>query len=69
MSAFGRLYGVGIGPGDPDLLTVKATKVIAASPVVAYLRQGGTARQRARDRRLLAEAVACRVAALLPDDQ
>ena len=41
MSAFGRLYGVGIGPGDPDLLTVKATKVIAASPVVAYFAKAG----------------------------
>ena len=41
MSAFGRLYGVGIGPGDPDLLTVKATKVIAASPVVAYFAKTG----------------------------
>jgi precorrin-2/cobalt-factor-2 C20-methyltransferase len=41
MSALGRLYGVGIGPGDPDLLTVKATKVIAASPVVAYFAKAG----------------------------
>ena len=41
MSAFGRLYGVGIGPGDPDLLTVKATKIIAASPVVAYFAKAG----------------------------
>ena len=31
MTAFGRLYGVGIGPGDPELLTVKATRVIAAA--------------------------------------
>ncbi len=30
----GRLYGVGIGPGDPELLTVKAARVIAESPVV-----------------------------------
>ena len=41
MTAFGRLYGVGIGPGDPDLLTVKATKVIAASPVVAFFAKAG----------------------------
>ena len=41
MKAFGRLYGVGIGPGDPDLLTVKATKVIAASPVVAFFAKAG----------------------------
>ncbi len=41
MTAFGRLYGIGIGPGDPDLLTVKATKVIAASPVVAFFAKAG----------------------------
>ena len=38
MTAFGRLYGVGVGPGDPDLLTVKATKVIAASATVQAAR-------------------------------
>ena len=41
MSAAGRLYGVGLGPGDPDLLTVKATKIIAAAPVVAYFAKAG----------------------------
>ncbi|GGF06084.1 precorrin-3B C(17)-methyltransferase [Aliidongia dinghuensis] len=33
----GRLYGVGVGPGDPDLITVKALKVIQSADVVAYL--------------------------------
>lgn len=32
----GTLYGLGVGPGDPDLLTVKAARVLAACPVVAY---------------------------------
>jgi precorrin-2 C20-methyltransferase/precorrin-3B C17-methyltransferase len=32
----GRLTGVGVGPGDPDLLTVRATQVIAAADVIAY---------------------------------
>jgi precorrin-2 C20-methyltransferase / precorrin-3B C17-methyltransferase len=32
----GTLYGVGVGPGDPELLTVKATRLIAAADVVAY---------------------------------
>ena len=41
MTAPGRLYGVGIGPGDPELLTVKATKVIAAAPVVAFFAKAG----------------------------
>ncbi|HEY6650537.1 MAG TPA: precorrin-2 C(20)-methyltransferase [Mycobacterium sp.] len=32
----GTLWGVGLGPGDPELVTVKAAKVIAESDVVAY---------------------------------
>ncbi|HEX3872910.1 MAG TPA: precorrin-2 C(20)-methyltransferase, partial [Solirubrobacteraceae bacterium] len=32
----GRLYGVGVGPGDPELVTVKASRVIRAADVVAY---------------------------------
>src|ERR1700749_2577823 len=35
MSA-GRLYGVGVGPGDPELVTLKAARLIAAADVVAY---------------------------------
>ncbi len=37
MSALpGRLYGVGVGPGDPELVTVKAARLIAAADVVAF---------------------------------
>ena len=32
----GRLYGVGLGPGDPELVTLKAARLIAAADVVAY---------------------------------
>jgi precorrin-2 C20-methyltransferase/precorrin-3B C17-methyltransferase len=32
----GRLYGVGVGPGDPELTTIKAARIIAAADVVAY---------------------------------
>jgi precorrin-2 C20-methyltransferase / precorrin-3B C17-methyltransferase len=32
----GRLYGVGVGPGDPELLTVRATKLIMNAEVIAY---------------------------------
>jgi precorrin-2 C20-methyltransferase/precorrin-3B C17-methyltransferase len=32
----GRLFGVGVGPGDPELITVKAARTIAAAHVVAY---------------------------------
>ncbi|SFS53405.1 precorrin-2 C(20)-methyltransferase [Marininema halotolerans] len=34
--AIGRLYGVGIGPGDPELITVKAFRVMKESSVIAY---------------------------------
>lgn len=32
----GRLYGLGVGPGDPELITVKALRLLKAAPVVAY---------------------------------
>ncbi len=32
----GTLYGLGIGPGDPELLTLKAVRLINACPVIAY---------------------------------
>jgi precorrin-2 C20-methyltransferase/precorrin-3B C17-methyltransferase len=37
----GRLYGVGVGPGDPELVTVKAARLIREADVVAY--HSGTA--------------------------
>ena len=30
------LYGLGIGPGDPELITVKALRLLQAAPVLAY---------------------------------
>ncbi|MCE3033322.1 precorrin-2 C(20)-methyltransferase [Streptomyces sp. CMSTAAHL-2] len=32
----GKLYGVGLGPGDPSLMTVRAVEVIAEADVLAY---------------------------------
>jgi precorrin-2 C20-methyltransferase/precorrin-3B C17-methyltransferase len=32
----GRLYGVGVGPGDPELITLKAARLIERADVVAY---------------------------------
>ncbi|MFD7734917.1 precorrin-2 C(20)-methyltransferase [Kitasatospora phosalacinea] len=32
----GRLYGVGVGPGDPSLLTVRAAELIGKADVIAY---------------------------------
>jgi precorrin-2 C20-methyltransferase / precorrin-3B C17-methyltransferase len=44
----GRLFGVGVGPGDPELVTVKARRIIEAADVIAYpiaRRRRGVARQ------------------------
>ncbi|MGW4756196.1 precorrin-2 C(20)-methyltransferase [Streptomyces chartreusis] len=35
-STTGRLYGVGLGPGDPSLMTVRAVELIAEADVIAY---------------------------------
>lgn len=32
----GMLYGVGLGPGDPELMTLKAYRLIAGAEVIAY---------------------------------
>jgi precorrin-2 C20-methyltransferase/precorrin-3B C17-methyltransferase len=32
----GRLYGVGVGPGDPELVTVRAARLIGAADVIAF---------------------------------
>ena len=32
----GQLYGIGVGPGDPELLTLKALRLLRAAPVIAY---------------------------------
>jgi precorrin-2/cobalt-factor-2 C20-methyltransferase len=37
----GTLYGVGVGPGDPELMTVKAWRLIGTAKVVAYLAANG----------------------------
>ena len=34
----GTLYGLGVGPGDPELMTIKAWKLISRLPVIAYPR-------------------------------
>lgn len=35
----GTLYGLGVGPGDPELITVKAFRTLKESPVIAYPRK------------------------------
>ncbi|QQR35746.1 precorrin-2 C(20)-methyltransferase [Devosia oryziradicis] len=39
----GKLIGVGTGPGDPDLLTLKAVRAIEGADVVAYFAKQGNA--------------------------
>ncbi|RIX99077.1 precorrin-2 C(20)-methyltransferase [Aureimonas flava] len=44
----GRLIGIGLGPGDPELLTLKAVRLMRAAPVIAYpLAEGGESLARA----------------------
>ncbi|XVQ81879.1 precorrin-2 C(20)-methyltransferase [Microbispora siamensis] len=48
----GTLYGVGLGPGDPELMTVKAARLIGAADVIAY--------HAARHGRSIARSIAAR---------
>lgn len=41
MSTPGTLYGVGVGPGDPDLMTLKAARIIGAAPRIAFFAKRG----------------------------
>jgi precorrin-2/cobalt-factor-2 C20-methyltransferase len=45
----GRLFTLGMGPGDPELLTLKAVRILSAAPVVAYFAKAG---QRGHARRI-----------------
>jgi precorrin-2/cobalt-factor-2 C20-methyltransferase len=37
----GKLIGVGVGPGDPELLTLKAMRALGAADVVAHFAKAG----------------------------
>jgi precorrin-2/cobalt-factor-2 C20-methyltransferase len=37
MKRFGTLHGVGVGPGDPQLITFKGAEIIHQSKVIAYV--------------------------------
>ncbi len=43
----GTVYGVGLGPGDPELMSVRADRLVRGAAHVAYFRKaGGTGRAR-----------------------
>jgi precorrin-2/cobalt-factor-2 C20-methyltransferase len=42
MSA-GKLFGVGVGPGDPELLTLKAIRTLGEADVIAHFAKAGHA--------------------------
>jgi precorrin-2/cobalt-factor-2 C20-methyltransferase len=39
----GKLFGVGVGPGDPELLTLKAMRALGKADVVAHFAKAGNA--------------------------
>src|SRR3984957_21289281 len=41
MSGLPTIYGVGLGPGDPELMSVKAARLIAKASVIAHFRKPG----------------------------
>jgi precorrin-2/cobalt-factor-2 C20-methyltransferase len=43
MTAIARLIGVGVGPGDPELMTLKAMRALRDADVVAHFAKAGNA--------------------------
>jgi len=41
----GTVYGVGLGPGDPDLMSMKANRLVRGAKHVAFFRKAGRAGQ------------------------
>ncbi|MEM7320420.1 MAG: SAM-dependent methyltransferase, partial [Pseudomonadota bacterium] len=41
----GTIYGLGLGPGDPDLMTVRADRLLRGARHVAFFRKPGRSGQ------------------------
>ena len=50
MAEKATLYGIGVGPGDPELVTLKARRLIEAAVVIAYPRRATAAASPAASR-------------------
>jgi precorrin-2/cobalt-factor-2 C20-methyltransferase len=37
----GTLFGVGVGPGDPELMTIKAVRILERAPAIAFFAKRG----------------------------
>ena len=53
----GTLIGVGVGPGDPELMTLKAYRLIAGAEAIAYLAADASDGPRESRARRIAESV------------
>ena len=62
----GTLYGVGLGPGDPDLLSLRAHRLLGATAHVAYFRKAGRLGQARRIAEGLLDPQACEFAMEYP---
>jgi precorrin-2/cobalt-factor-2 C20-methyltransferase len=63
--AKGIFYGVGVGPGDPELLTLKAHRLIAQADVIAFLENADGHSQAAE---IAAASIQAAVGSRLPVD-
>src|SRR6202166_3548499 len=41
MSSSATIYGLGLGPGDPELISIQVARLIAKACVIAHFRKAG----------------------------
>jgi precorrin-2/cobalt-factor-2 C20-methyltransferase len=62
----GLLLGVGVGPGDPELLTLKAVRALESADVVAHFAKAGNASNARATAQKYLQPAACELALLYP---